>query len=116
MPDERGLLIVSSATYRSKDMFFFMVQSEFGDLYQVRLDVKEGSDTVTNLRIKYFDTIPVTNSLCISKRGFLFAASEFGDQYVSACYFRACCARADVLRSPRVAPQWFLPVHRPGQR
>lgn len=104
-------------------MFFFMVQSEFGDLYQVRLDVKDGSDTVTNLRIKYFDTIPVTNSLCISKRGFLFAASEFGDQCVvpeaGGCW---CCAHGALTPRPlcpcdaAAHPQWFLPVHEPGQR
>lgn len=82
MPDERGLLIVSAATYKSKDFFFFLLQSEFGDLYKVTLDVQEGTQTVQDMHVKYFDTIPVANSLCLSKRGFLFAASEFGDQYV----------------------------------
>jgi len=116
MPDERGLLIVSSATYRSKNFFFFMVQSEFGDLYKVTLDVKEGTDTVTNLHVKYFDTIPVTNALCISKRGFLFAGSEFSNQCV------ACCSRMESLPalfltdSTHVCPrfhamkQWVLPA------
>lgn len=39
-----------------------------------------GGKGVTNLKIKYFDTIPVSVSLILLKSGFLFAASEFGNQ------------------------------------
>jgi len=35
------------------------------------------------LKIQYFDTIPVARSLLILKAGFLFAASEFGNQLSS---------------------------------
>ena len=38
MDPERGLLIVASATHRRKNMFFFLVQSEFGDVYRITLD------------------------------------------------------------------------------
>lgn len=31
------------------------------------------------LKVKYFDTIPPCSSLCLSRKGFLFAAAEFGD-------------------------------------
>lgn len=31
------------------------------------------------LRVKYFDTIPTAASLCLLRKGFLFAAAEFGD-------------------------------------
>jgi hypothetical protein len=34
---------------------------------------------VTELKVKYFDTIPVCTAMCILKTGFLFAASESGD-------------------------------------
>lgn len=34
---------------------------------------------MTELKIKYFDTIPVTSAMCVLKSGFLFAASEFGN-------------------------------------
>ena len=37
---------------------------------------------MTELKIKYFDTVPVAASLCVLKTGFLFCASEFGNQYV----------------------------------
>ena len=48
--------------------------------WQVHLDC--AGTTVNNLRVRYFDTIPVANALCISKNGLLFAASEFSNQYV----------------------------------
>ena len=35
---------------------------------------------VTEIRIKYFDTVPVAASMCVLKTGFLFSASEFGNQ------------------------------------
>ncbi|KAJ7117934.1 CPSF A subunit region-domain-containing protein [Mycena crocata] len=66
---DRGLLIVAAATHE---------MNEFGDLYKVTLDHSDG--IVHALKIKYFDTIPVSSSICILKTGFLFAASEFGNQ------------------------------------
>ena len=61
-----------------KGAFFFLLQSEQGDLYKVTIEHRE--DEVKALKIKYFDTVPVATSLCILKSGFLFVASEFGDQ------------------------------------
>jgi splicing factor 3B subunit 3 len=58
--------------------FFFLLQSEDGDLYKANIEHDE--EEVKSLKIKYFDTIPVTSSLCILKSGFLFAALEFGNQ------------------------------------
>lgn len=45
-----------------------------------RPDSDDAYVEVKSLKIKYFDTIPVATSLCILKSGFLFAASEFGNQ------------------------------------
>ncbi|KAG5533303.1 hypothetical protein RHGRI_027481 [Rhododendron griersonianum] len=77
LPAERGVLIVSAAMHKQKSMFFFLLQTEYGDIFKVTLD--HDSDRVKELKIKYFDTIPVTSSLCVLKSGFLFAASEFGN-------------------------------------
>ncbi|KAJ7485181.1 CPSF A subunit region-domain-containing protein [Mycena galericulata] len=67
----RGLLIVAATMHKMKDGFFFLLQSEVGDLYKVTLDY---TDLVVHaLKIKYFGTVPVS---------YLFAASEFGDQYL----------------------------------
>ncbi|CAH9121286.1 unnamed protein product [Cuscuta epithymum] len=77
LPAERGVLIVSAAMHKQKSMFFFLLQTEYGDIFKATLD--HDNDRVKELKIKYFDTIPVTSSLCVLKSGFLFAASEFGN-------------------------------------
>ncbi|KAI9128782.1 hypothetical protein K1719_000265 [Acacia pycnantha] len=77
LPAERGVLIVSAAMHKLKSMFFFLLQTEYGDIFKVTLE--HDGDRVSELKIKYFDTIPVTASMCVLKTGFLFAASEFGN-------------------------------------
>ena len=37
---------------------------------------------VTELKLKYFDTVPVAASMVVLKSGFLFVASEFGNHYL----------------------------------
>jgi hypothetical protein len=58
--------------------FFFLLQSEDGDLFKVTIEHE--NEDVRAVRIKYFDTVPISTSLCILKSGYLFAASEFSDQ------------------------------------
>jgi splicing factor 3B subunit 3 len=41
--------------------------------------VYDSPTQVTELKVKYFDTIPPCSAMCILKTGFLFAASESGD-------------------------------------
>uniref|UniRef100_A0A915JI41 Splicing factor 3B subunit 3 n=1 Tax=Romanomermis culicivorax TaxID=13658 RepID=A0A915JI41_ROMCU len=77
---ERGILIVCSATHKTKNMFFFLVQTEQGDIFKITLETDD--DIVTEIKIKYFDTVPVANSMCVMKTGFLFVASEFGNHYL----------------------------------
>ncbi|KAK1361155.1 hypothetical protein POM88_045629 [Heracleum sosnowskyi] len=74
---ERGVLIVSAAMHKQKSMFFFLLQTKYGDIFKVTLD--HDNACVSELKVKYFNTIPVTSSLCVLKLGFLFAASEFGN-------------------------------------
>ena len=64
----------------SQGDFFFLLQSEDGDLFKVTIEHK--NEEVLSLKIKYFDTVPTASALCILKSGFLFVASEFGNQYV----------------------------------
>jgi splicing factor 3B subunit 3 len=73
-------MIIASATHKTKSLFFFIVQAENGDLFKISLTVE--GDLVTEMRIKYFDTVPPANSICILRSGFLFVASEYGNQYV----------------------------------
>lgn len=74
---ERGLIITSAVMHKMKGAFFFLLQSEEGDLYKVTIEHED--EEVKALKIKYFDTVPIASSLCILKSGFLFVASEFGN-------------------------------------
>ncbi|KAF8907837.1 CPSF A subunit region-domain-containing protein [Gymnopilus junonius] len=76
----RGLIIVSAVMHKMKGAFFFLLQSEDGDLFKVTIEHEE--EEVKALKIKYFDTVPVASGLCILKSGFLFVASEFGNHYL----------------------------------
>lgn len=53
------------------------MQSEYGDLYKVTLTYREAA--VSEIKVKYFDTLPPCTSICVLKTGFLFAAAEFGN-------------------------------------
>lgn len=78
----RSVLITAVAVPKIKGRFLAFLQSEYGDIYRTTLDFEGGN--VSDLKIKYFDTIPTTTSLCVLRRGFLFAASEFGDHALYA--------------------------------
>ncbi|GJE94388.1 DDB1 family protein [Phanerochaete sordida] len=77
---ERGLIITAAVMHKMKGAFFFLLQSEEGDLYKVTIEHEE--QDVKSLKIKYFDTVPVASSLCILKSGFLFVAAEFGNHHL----------------------------------
>lgn len=74
---ERGMIFVCSATHKTKSMFFFLAQTEQGDIFKITLETDE--DMVTEIRLKYFDTVPIASAICVLKTGFLFCASEFGN-------------------------------------
>ena len=78
-PATRGTLLTAAAMHRQKDVLFYLLQSEYGDLYKVTLDLSEERTRVTNINMQVFDTVPTSNGLCISKTGLLFCASEFAN-------------------------------------
>ncbi|CAG0899378.1 unnamed protein product, partial [Cyprideis torosa] len=76
---ERGMIFVCSATHKTKVLFFFLAQTEQGDIFKITLETDE--DLVTEIKLKYFDTVPVASSMCVLKTGFLFVGSEFGNHF-----------------------------------
>eukprot|EP00095_Tigriopus_kingsejongensis_P012083 snap_masked-scaffold60_size442463-processed-gene-3.15 protein:Tk12083 transcript:snap_masked-scaffold60_size442463-processed-gene-3.15-mRNA-1 annotation:"splicing factor 3b subunit 3" len=77
---ERGMIFVCQATHKTKSMFFFLVQTEQGDIFKITLETDD--DMVTEIKLKYFDTTPVATAMNVLKTGFLFVASEFGNHYL----------------------------------
>merc|ERR1719265_2623345 len=63
--DEKGLLITAYAVHKSRDLFFFLVQSELGDIYKVTLSYR--GEEVHDVHVKYFDTVPVASCMCVLK-------------------------------------------------
>lgn len=61
------MIFVCSATHKTKSMFFFLAQTEQGDIFKITLETDE--DMVTEIRLKYFDTVPVATSMCVLKTG-----------------------------------------------
>ena len=106
LPSARSVLITAAATLKQKSKFFTFVQSEYGDLYKVTL-LYEGS-VVRDLKVKYFDTIPTASSICILRRGFLFAASEHGDH---ALYQFEGLGDDDAVEASSSGPQPISSMH-----
>ncbi|CAM9248608.1 unnamed protein product, partial [Choristocarpus tenellus] len=79
MPPGRGLLITSGTLHQQPGLFFHIIQSEMGDLYKVSLVVNAEQTEVTDIHVEVFDTIPVANSLQVTKKGRLFCANEFSN-------------------------------------
>lgn len=75
--NSRGILITTFSSHKQKDKFFFLLQSELGDLYKLTLSYDE--EAVRQINIRYFDTVPIATSLCVMKTGFLFVAAESGN-------------------------------------
>lgn len=82
----RKRTIVSGVMHKlkSNDGFFFLLQTEDGDLFKVMIEMIEDEDgnatgEVRRLQLKYFDTVPVATNLCILKSGFLYVASQSGN-------------------------------------
>ncbi|RZF39376.1 hypothetical protein LSTR_LSTR000897 [Laodelphax striatellus] len=79
---ERGMIFVCSATHKTRSMFFFLVQTEQGDIFKVTLEIDPEIGMVSEIKLKYFDTVPVAAAMCVLKTGFLFVASESGNHYL----------------------------------
>jgi len=82
MDESVNIMIVSHTIFQRRDknnnfFFFFIIQSEYGDLY--KLELNYSGKNVTEMKIKYFDTVPVANSLAIIRPASLFVAAETGN-------------------------------------
>ncbi|KAF5628939.1 pre-mRNA-splicing factor rse-1 [Fusarium sp. NRRL 52700] len=69
----------------SPEAFFFLLQTEDGDLFKLTFDMQDNEGSLTGevrrIKIRYFDTVPVASSLSILKSGFLFVAAESGNHH-----------------------------------
>lgn len=101
LPVQRGVLITCGVLSRVKDSFFFLLQSEYGDLYKVSLEYSDAS--VTNVVVSCFDTVPTATSICITKKGSLFVASEAGNHVLYQ--FQRIGDDPEAVRAERVSDE-----------
>lgn len=83
---ERKRSIIAGVMHKMRGAFFFLLQTEDGDLFKLTIDMVEDDNgqltgEVKRLKIKYFDTVPPASNLLILKSGFLFVASETGNHH-----------------------------------
>ena len=77
---DRSIIFHCSATHKTKDTFFFLAQTDKGDIFKITLKIVKPK--VTEIRLKYFDTVPSATSMCILNTGFLFCASDYGNHHL----------------------------------
>lgn len=69
-----GTTLLASVTHKlKKQNFLILCQSTLGDLFKITVDFNEDTDTLEDVHVKYFDTIPLCTSLNVLRSGFLFA-------------------------------------------
>ncbi|KAL4779714.1 CPSF A subunit region-domain-containing protein [Aspergillus varians] len=81
---DRKRCITAGVMHKMRGAFFFLMQTEDGDLFKLTLEMAEDDNgqltgEVKGLKIKYFDTVPLASSLLILKSGFLYVAGEGGN-------------------------------------
>lgn len=70
----KGLIVSCSSLVRAKNVFFFLLQTEEGDLF--KLSIQYTADGVQSLSMRFFDTVGVASSMAVLKSGFLFVPGE----------------------------------------
>ncbi|KAF2396395.1 hypothetical protein EJ06DRAFT_483794 [Trichodelitschia bisporula] len=83
---QRKRYITAGVMHKMRGAFFFLLQTEDGDLFKLTIDLAEDANgqptaEVQRIRIKYFDTVPPATNLCILKSGFLYVAAETGNHH-----------------------------------
>jgi splicing factor 3B subunit 3 len=74
---QRAAIVTAYAMHKHKHIMFFLLQTDFGDLFKLTLDVDD--EEVKQLNLKYFDTVPIAVGLNLLKNGLLFVPSEFSN-------------------------------------
>ncbi|XP_049849343.1 uncharacterized protein LOC126318446 [Schistocerca gregaria] len=78
---DTGTLIVAHTLLKTATNFFFLLMTENGDLFKLTVD-RGANGAVLKIHVAYYDTVPVATSIVTLSPGFLFVASETGNQYL----------------------------------
>lgn len=81
MAQDAKMVVTCFAIHKLRNFFFFLIQTDYGDLYKIELTHEEQGERrlVTEVVVRYLDSIPVANAMCVLRSGYLFVAAEFGN-------------------------------------
>lgn len=75
-----GVYMISCQFVEKEEESFFLLHSEYGDIFKLSLVLEEGK--VQALDIKYYDTTPPSTALCVLDNKYIYAASETGNHFL----------------------------------
>ncbi|EGR33979.1 splicing factor subunit 130kda, putative [Ichthyophthirius multifiliis] len=104
------IMINTFGFHKQKEFFFFLLQTELGDLF--KLEIQSTKDDVHSISLQYFDSIPPSISICVMRNGYLFAACEKGNhllyRFKSIGEKEANSVRTDSTQDQKM-PVLFIP-------
>ena len=74
---QRGTFFTCHSTYTSKELFFFLLSNEYGDIFKISLDFTNSQ--VHGINVQYFDTTTPNVCMNILRPGYLFCAAEYSN-------------------------------------
>ncbi|KAK4574916.1 pre-mRNA-splicing factor rse1 [Recurvomyces mirabilis] len=81
----RKRIIVSGCLHlsRARHEFFFLLQTEDGDLFKLTMELGEDAQgrktTPVRMVMKYYDTFPVAKTMLLIRKGYIYIAAENGN-------------------------------------
>ena len=95
-----GVLIISAAVFRLEGSFWWLLQTEQGDLFHVSIDAS--GDDVRGIRAQYMDTVPPASEIVFTST-FLHVFANVGNHYIFNV-LDVPSAEEDVTFEARAAP------------
>ena len=92
-------------------MFFFLLQSELGDIFKLEFTLSENNRSeLLNIQLEYFDSCSPCLSLSISKVGHLFCAAEKGP-HILYKFIKNESKAPSVVTSLGMSPEALVEFH-----
>ncbi|WPH03421.1 Hypothetical protein R9X50_00630100 [Acrodontium crateriforme] len=76
---ERKRQIVAGCLHKARGTFFFLLQTEDGDVFKLTMEIQEGTSQPLEMTLKYYETYPVARQIVLSKKGYLYVSAENGN-------------------------------------
>lgn len=79
---EEPIRIISSTIQEIKKDFLIILQSQYGDLYKVKIYPNKSDRNRPVIALSYFDTVKPTEQMHIFRNGYLYLNSDYGSAHL----------------------------------